>query len=312
MLDTPVLFIIFNRPDATKRVFEKIKEVKPRQLYIAADGPRANRIDDIDNCRKAREIVNVDWDCDVKTLFRDENLGCGLAVSSAISWFFSNVEYGIVLEDDCLPLPTFFMFCSELLIKYQHDTRVMHISGTNSMSTRSRDYSYTFSRLPGSWGWASWRRAWKMYDYDAAKFPSFKDSENIFCLFHNREMAAFQLNKYELGYKKVVDTWDYQWQFCVVSEGGLCISPSKNLIKNIGFGPEATHTFQEHELYRELIFSDLKFPLIHPPFIVPDCKMDYMIFEKFYKQKPLKIKSRLLSLMPSNLKRRIKKVLYKF
>lgn len=311
MLDTPILFIIFNRPILTQRVFKAIRAARPKELFIAADGPRQDRPDDIDKCFESREIIkSIDWDCQVKTLFRNENLGCGLSVSSAISWFFSHVKYGIILEDDCLPLPSFFTFCSELLIRYEYDTRIMHISGANGLSTEKFESSYIFSRLPGSWGWASWRRAWDAYDFDTRRFPLFKSSQMIYCLFPEKEMAEFQLKKYEIGHSKTVDTWDYQWQFCLVAEGGLSITPTKNLIRNIGFGPDATHTFQKSKLYDEQIFLDMTFPLIHPPFIIHYCSFDYLAYLNYYKPSQTPLKNRIKSYVPNILKRFIKNILF--
>ena len=163
---SPILFLIFNRPETTKKVFSAIKEVQPPRLYIAADGPRSEQPDEADHCELARTIATkVDWDCEVKTLFRDQNLGIRIAVSQAIDWFFEQEPEGIILEDDCLPDQSFFWFCKELLEKYRNDTRIMHIGGTNFQFGKNRtNYSYYFSRYAHIWGWASWRRAWEYYD----------------------------------------------------------------------------------------------------------------------------------------------------
>ena len=162
----PVLFLIFNRPETTIQVFSAIKKAQPNRLYIAADGPRPEYPDEVNHCKIARTIAtNVDWDCEVKTLFRDQNLGCRLAVSQAIDWFFEQEPEGIILEDDCLPNQSFFWFCKELLEKYRNETRIMHIGGTNFQFGKNRtNYSYYFSRYAHIWGWASWRREWKYYD----------------------------------------------------------------------------------------------------------------------------------------------------
>ena len=162
----PILFLIFNRPQLTARVFAAIREAQPSQLYVAADGPRSNRPGEADLCEQARRVINgVDWPCEVKTLYRQENLGCRQAVSSAITWFFDNVEAGVVLEDDCLPIESFFRFCSELLIRYRDDTRIGMISGNNhGFRIYDDSLSYSFSKHGAIWGWASWRRAWRLYD----------------------------------------------------------------------------------------------------------------------------------------------------
>ena len=183
--NTPILFLIFNRPDTTFKVFEEIRKIKPAKLYIAADGPRPNVIGEEEKCTASRNIIKqVDWDCDVKTLFREKNLGCKIAVSSAISWFFENVEEGIILEDDTFPTQSFFWFCQELLDFYRNDSRIMHISGNNFQLGKIRgEGSYYFSKYNHIWGWATWKRAWRFYDVSLNTFPIFvqrKVIKNIF------------------------------------------------------------------------------------------------------------------------------------
>ena len=239
---TPVLFLIFNRPDNTKKVFEEIRKQKPKYLFIAADGPRPEHAVDYQKCKNTREIVSdVDWDCELKTLFREKNLGCKFAVSSAITWFFEQVEEGLIIEDDCLPNPSFFSYCTELLKKHRHDDKIMHISGTNlSDDIKFGDGSYYYSCYPHIWGWATWRRAWGKYDlelYDKKAYlklinQTFKYlSERIFW---TSKMESIQSNQ--------IDTWDYQWLFSIWRESGVCLNSNYNLIENIGFGQEATHT----------------------------------------------------------------------
>ena len=192
-METAVLFLIFNRPENTDKVFKKIKNVKPKKLYIAADGPRENNINDKVNCLKAREVINkIDWNGEVKTLFRDKNLGCKLAVSSAIDWFFENEEMGIILEDDCLPDPSFFYFCQELLQKYKDDKRVMMISGFNYLlnSLEIRE-SYFFSNYYPIWGWATWRRAWKLYDNEMKNWDYFKENNNLVWIYKDKGLAEY-------------------------------------------------------------------------------------------------------------------------
>lgn len=171
--NVPILFIIFNRPETTKAVFHEIRKNQPFQLFVAADGPRREIFEDIENCRKVREIIQlIDWECNVQTLFRDENLGCKIAVSSAIDWFFSQVDEGIILEDDCLPDQSFFPFCQELLEKYRYDAKIMMIGGSNFQFNKNKfEYSYYFSRYFHIWGWASWKRAWQFYDVEMKAWP---------------------------------------------------------------------------------------------------------------------------------------------
>jgi len=186
-LKVPVLFLIFNRSDTTQLVFNEIRKAQPAQLFIAADGPRKDRPEDIENCRKVREIIRqVDWDCSVSTLFRDENLGCKRGVSSAIDWFFSHVDEGIILEDDCVPDPSFFPFCQELLERYRDDERIMVISGDNlQFGRRKSQYSYYFSRCFHLWGWATWKRAWDNYDIKMELWPKIKETGRLKDILHD-------------------------------------------------------------------------------------------------------------------------------
>ncbi|MFM2284413.1 MAG: hypothetical protein RL222_1917, partial [Bacteroidota bacterium] len=237
MLNTPVLFLIFNRPDTTRQVFAKIREIQPRQLFIAADGPR-NIPGEAEKCALTRKTVMdaIDWDCEVKTLFRTENLGCGVAPSQAISWFFEQVEQGIILEDDCLPDASFFTFCEELLNYYKDDTSVMHISGNNfQLGKKIGDGSYYFSQIPHSWGWATWRRVWKQFDWELTELDKFLDSNN--------HLDPYWIDKFKMVQKeRPEDIWDYQYTFCIFNNHGKAILPNKNLVKNIGFNQDATHT----------------------------------------------------------------------
>ncbi|MCU0355758.1 MAG: nucleotide-diphospho-sugar transferase, partial [Cytophagales bacterium] len=167
--------IVFNRPQTTERVFSAIRKVRPQKLYVAADGPRADKADEAEKTRLTREIATrVDWDCEVKTLFRDENVGCGLGPATAISWLFEQEERGIILEDDCQPSESFFLFCEEVLKRYESDNRVMQVSGMNPLGDwcHDPDYDYYFSEAGITWGWATWRRAWRSYDYYV---PNFKE-----------------------------------------------------------------------------------------------------------------------------------------
>jgi len=239
---TPILFLIFNRPDITKTTFEEIRKQKPKFLYIGADGPREEQIDDIRKCNRTREIISeIDWDCDLKTLFREKNLGSKYAVSSAITWFFEHEDEGIILEDDCMPNSSFFLYCSELLSKYRDDTKIMHISGCNlNDNIKFGDGTYYCSHYATTWGWATWKRAWNKYDlelddqklYSKLIVSTFKDFSER--LFWNSRLELLKSNK--------VDAWDYQWLFSIWREKGSCLSSNYNLVTNIGFGEFATHT----------------------------------------------------------------------
>ena len=250
MFETPILFIVFNRPDVTSRVFEAISSVRPKQLFIAADGPRLHVKTDDEKCSNVKKIVSkIDWDCEVKTLFRDENLGCGLAVSSAIDWFFKNVDKGIILEDDCLPSASFFEFCSEMLILHEFDQKIMHVSG-NYYGKHYSAQSYFFSKLPFIWGWATWKRAWNSYDFNIKYISPEQKNDIITKAFDDSVIIDFwskTLNDFHL--KPASYTWDYQWFLSIWKNDGFVIQPTINLVENIGFGEHATHTtLKEHHL----------------------------------------------------------------
>ncbi|MFP5079126.1 nucleotide-diphospho-sugar transferase [Pedobacter sp. JCM 36344] len=281
---SPVLFLIFNRPDTTAQVFNKIREVKPSILYLAADGARANLPDEELRCKQARKIINqIDWECEVKTLFRTENQGCRLAVSSAITWFFEQEEEGIILEDDCLPSTSFFHFCDEMLKRYRYDTRVRHISGTNLQSQQQwAEASYYFHESTIIWGWASWRRVWKDYDSELTRYTLPEVESRINKIFDDQFLAQQWLEIFKALKQKQIDTWDYQLAFLNYFNHGLSISPNRNLVSNIGFRPDATHTPDPNNQFANLKTSELG-QLIHPKYILPEKQIDYNIFAKEFK-----------------------------
>lgn len=293
-MNTAVLFLVFNRPNITRRVFQRIRQAKPTRLYVAADGPRTEA--ERDRCEEVRNIAtNVDWECEVKTLFRDKNLGCKMAVSGGIDWFFENEEMGIILEDDCLPNESFFRFCEILLNRYKDDDRIMHINGNNFGADKSNfsesDYSYHFGSMPQVWGWASWRRALKNSSWDIRKLDEFKKINSLRRTFSNEYHLQKQLKRWELVESGKIDTWDFQWHFSVISNNGLTVVPKNNLISNIGFGQDATHTKSVDSLKQKIKTESIYFPITHPKFIVPDQKID-----KWYQEKmigPSSIQSRI-------------------
>jgi hypothetical protein len=273
----PVLFLIFNRPELTKRVFARIRKARPAKLFVAADGPRFDKPEDREKCRITRSLINVDWDCDLYTLYREINLGIGLGPSTAISWFFENVEQGIILEDDCLPNDSFFYFCSQLLDYYNNYKNILSICGTNILEEFDSTYSYVYSYYGGIWGWATWRRAWELYDYEMKLWNDFEIKIKISNLLSDKR-------QYD-GVKRIFDnmpeTWDIQWFFTRLAYGGLSIVPVKNLISNIGFGKEATHTLNEDRNFSRLSVYDLEFPLKIDPDIKVNRSFDYLNAEKY-------------------------------
>ncbi|MBW2647229.1 MAG: hypothetical protein JRE23_13855 [Deltaproteobacteria bacterium] len=231
-LKTAVLFMVFKRPDTTKQVFEAIRQAKPPRLYVAADGPRDDKAGEAEKVEQARRIaMQVDWECEVKTLFRDKNLGCRVGVSTAIDWFFENEEEGIILEDDCLPSQSFFWFCEELLERYRGDLRVMMIGGNNKGVNFLKDCSYFFSKYVQIWGWATWRRSWEKYDYKIKKWELIK--EQISNYIYSPKEIKIRIKQFDSVYNNKLDTWDFQWNFTCLINHGLSILPSLNMISNI-------------------------------------------------------------------------------
>ncbi|MEI7473452.1 MAG: nucleotide-diphospho-sugar transferase [bacterium] len=273
--ETPILFIIFNNPETTEKVFNEIKKIKPKQLFLYSDGARTTVEGENEKCNKCREIVkNIDWDCDFKINFREDNVGPRIAVSSAINWFFDNVEEGIVLEHDCLPNASFFIFCREMLNHYRNDTRIMHISGNNFKNGKIYgDGSYYFSRIAHIWGFATWKRAWKLYDVEMKAYESFKNSkqiDNIFDGYFVKKHIIKLLDK--IAFRNSA-TWDHQWNFALFSNNGLSINPNVNLIKNIGFGEGAVHCTDTSSKFADMKTEEIN-EIIHPSFILANKKAD--------------------------------------
>lgn len=301
--DVPVLFMIFNRPETTKQVFAAIQKEKPKRLFVAADGPRDNKPGEAEKCEEVRKIATaVDWDCEVKTLFRDQNLGCGKAPAGAISWFFENVEEGIILEDDCYPSHEFFLFCAELLQRFRNDNRIMEIGGNNLLKgeVKSNDYSYYFSNHNMIWGWATWRRAWKIYDFEMNLYKKVRDTEFLDTCFHSdHELSYFKwIFDKTIANLKNITWWDYQWEFIRRINSGLVVVPEKNLVINIGIGANATHTLDPGGAGHDMKHEKIKFPLKHPDFILADLKRDKSFFRDTFTSGVSRIKASLKKVIP--------------
>jgi hypothetical protein len=264
-LQTPIALFIFNRPDQTAKVLAKIARVRPAHLLVIADGAR-NEAED-QRCQATRSLLDaVDWPCDVRRNFSQTNLGCRLRMSSGINWVFEQVEQAILLEDDCVPDLSFFPFCEELLDRYHDDPRVLSISGDNFQFGQSQTSdSYYFSRLTHVWGWATWRRAWRNYDITMSQWPSVRDSRFLDDLLATDPAAIDEIRRaFDRVYRGEVDTWDTQWTLSSWLANGLTILPDVNLITNIGFGPDATHTRSPRSEMANLPAMEMKFPLRHP------------------------------------------------
>ncbi len=245
-MDTPVVLIVFNRPDLTERVLQAIAQAKPRQLLVIADGPRFDHPGETEKCRQTRALLQtIDWPCDVHTNFSVGNLGCRRRVVTGLDWVFSQVQEAIILEDDCIPHPSFFGYCAELLERYRNEPRIMQISGNNLQPADwTCDHSYYFSRYIHMWGWATWRRAWNMYDVRMERWPSLRKKHWLTTRMSNAFEAAMWQRAFDETHADLVDTWDTQWLFTCWSQGGLSVVPSVNLVSNIGFRADATHTIR--------------------------------------------------------------------
>ena len=287
-LKTPVAFIIFKRPAETERVFAEIRKVKPPKLLIVADGPRTNKLEEERDCEQAREIAErVDWDCEVLKNYADVNLGCRRRVSSGIDWVFDRVEEAIIIEDDCLPDPTFFRFAEELLDRYRDDRRIMSISGQNVQFGRKRtDCSYYFSRYNHCWSWASWRRAWKHYDLDMKLWPEIRDGNFLVDVLGDPQAVKVWTNTFQLCYEGKIDTWDFQWAFASFIQSGLNILSNVNLASNIGHGSGGTHTADVNSPYNNIATESIAFPMKHPPFVIRDAQADNFTQNTLYDYDP--------------------------
>ena len=285
--NVPILLIAFNRPNITQKVFNEIKKIEPKQLFFSVDGPREGMPGEDKLCEATKDIIKqVNWKCEVKTLFNENNLGCGIAPMQAISWFFENVEEGIILEDDCIPTQSFFRYSQELLEHYRNNEKIMVISGNNFQFGQKRgEASYYFSIYPHTWGWATWRRAWKHFDFAIKSLPEFKTNNNIQNIFKDKSIQKYWLEIFDKVYGgKRGDIWDYQWLYAVWSNNGLAIIPNVNLVSNEGFGPEATHTKKPDKKISGLKTEDIHFPLIHPETIKPNTVADTFTSSFFFQR----------------------------
>jgi hypothetical protein len=276
-LHSAVLFLVFNRPETSRQVFEVIRQARPQRLYVAADGPRIDHPGENLLCEEARRVAtDVDWPCDVITLFREENLGCRIGVSSGIDWFFEHEDEGIILEDDVVPSPDFFGYCEKMLKKFRQDERVMMITGTNFYPSDTSLQSYFFSQHFSIWGWATWKRAWRLYDRGMSDWPS---SANVsFLKYHfGTKIANYYIYTFNLITEKKLDTWDIQWVYCCILNSGLCVTPRVNLISNIGIiGTHSNEVTDSHLLKLGILDSD---DLHGPDRVCVDVEYDLKLHE---------------------------------
>ena len=287
-MQTALLFLVFNRPDTTIQVFKKIRQAKPPRLYVASDGPRDGNNDDKKKVTKVREIATkVDWPCEIKTLFRDKNLGCKKGVSTAITWFFEHEEQGIILEDDCVPNLDFFTFCENLLQRYDKDERISTITGNNFQDGKWRgNASYYFSKYNHCWGWATWRRSWKNYDGDIKFWSKWSNSNAWLDFISDKVERRYWQNIFDRVHSGQVNSWAYPWTASTWYKEGLTITPNVNLVSNIGFGENATHTTSKKDKFMELPVNSLG-ALMYPKKVEKNIEADNWTFNHHYGGKNL-------------------------
>lgn len=290
IVSPPVLLLTFNRPEHVRRMLTILKSIGVSSLYISCDGPRPDETSDKERIALIRKLVNaIDWDVSVKTNFSDINNGCKIGVYQGISWFFGHEEQGIILEDDCEPNAYFFQYCQELLIKYKDDKKVMSLSGTNLLQRQWNEDSYVFSSFPFCWGWATWRRAWQLCDIEMKQWPNYKNTDNLNKYFANKNTVAYWTKLFDKTYHGQIDTWDYQWAFACFQHHGLAIIPNHNLITNVGFDNDATHTKFAHLRYSSVPTQSLRFPLKHPKLVEKNQIVDQDFENKIYNEPKIQV-----------------------
>lgn len=264
-MQTPVALLIFNRPDCTARVLEAVAAARPAVLLVVADGPRAGHPEDERLVSETRDVIDrVDWPCEVLTCYSDVNLGCGKRVATGLDWVFANAPEAIILEDDCLPDQTFFPYCEQLLDRYRDDERVHMIAGSNPVGERG-PYSYHFSRSYPIWGWASWARAWRHYDYEMEEWPRLRDSGWLEERLADRRAVRVARYWFDETHAAPFRQWDFQWTFSGWLRNAVAVTPSVNLVRNIGYGENATNLRDVNHPFANVVAESIDFPLRHPP-----------------------------------------------
>lgn len=308
----PVTLFIFNRPIETEKVFQRIRSIKPSRLFIVSDGPRLNNEVETDLVLLCREIVSrIDWECEISTNFSDHNMGCRRRVISGLDWVFSMVEYSIILEDDCLPHPDFFSFADELLQRFANDERVGAISGTNLLLENSDSgTSYLFSRFPSIWGWGTWGRVWKMYDGEILDWPEQQKAHLLRETLSNKRAIDHWERSLNGVYNHQIDTWDYQFAYLLWKTKQLSVIPRNNLISNIGFGANATHTFDKSSPMSNMATFPMSYPLVHPSKVATDSQFDHEIQSQLTPALWRWWASRLMHILPVSLAKLVR-LIYK-
>lgn len=281
MFDIPIALVVFNRPGLARHQIRCLGEIRPSRLFVIADGARPDSPGEADRVARTRQVVDeIDWECRVTKIYADENLGCGLRIRSGISAAFADVDKLIVLEDDCQPNHDFFGFTKELLVRYENEPRVMAISGTSFHQQVPKSQSYYFSRYAHCWGWATWRRAWNLYDLSACDWELLSSSDRYADLFQTRHEMAYWTHLLDRIAQGKLDTWDVQWMLTCWLNHGLVAAPTVNLVSNVGFGESATHTNFDSPLALRptLALSELKHPAKVERDRAADAESDRLLF----------------------------------
>ncbi len=283
-LKTPIAILTFNRPQLTERLLGILAQVTPRRILVVSDGPRPNIAGDVENCAAVRRLFEkLDWECQIERNFAETNMGNFPRNSSGLNWVFDQAEEAIILEDDCLPDPSFFPYCEELLERYRDDPGVGLISGNNFLvpPLAQQGPSYFFSGYAATWGWASWRRTWRQVDLNMPYWPQFRDGGQLFQAVFSSSEARYWRSIYDaIHERRMKNAWDYQLILACMRFNLLTVVPSVNLVSNIGFGPDATHCKDSRSLVSNVKAHGMKLPLVHPEKVQASPQLDYQIFRR--------------------------------
>ena len=304
LFQVPIYLQIFNRPDLTRKVFAEIQKIRPLKLFITADGPRKNIINDKNKCAEARSMVKeINWECEVFTNFSDDNNGVYKSMTEGISWMFKHVDRAIILEDDCIPHFSFFRYCQDLLNYYEDDKRIALISGDNFQPTKkTTQYSYYFSRYLHIWGWATWKRSWDKTDFNMEYWPKYKKMKGLDSVFYRKHEREYWYKYYQDVYEgKVEKNWDFMFALSSFMNNTMAILPNANLISNVGFGVDSTHLKYKNK-FQLIQLSEIKFPLDHPPFICRNVAADdFTEKQMFTGGIKARIKRKIISYIPKKI-----------
>lgn len=279
---SPVALFVYNRPTQAEQTFAQIKAYRPLKLFVLSDGPKNSDVDRLNVARTREIFTKIDWPCDVVYRFAEHNLGCRESITTGLTFIFDQVQECIILEDDCLPDLTFFDFCTALLERYRDNPEIMTIGGHQPIHPdESNGDSYHYSKYPSTWGWATWRRAYRNFDPNLSTWVEREGYEWLLKYLGKDQYARYWSYMLSEAHKGA-DHWDYAWAYHCWKKNGLSIRPTVNLIKNIGFGPTATHTTEALHPFGQCESSFMPFPLKHPASIEPPGQRESKIEELLF------------------------------